>query len=86
MHFRQTSVDWNNPESSRYSHTRIEAKRCIKEDFGESERAEFFFNSWTGFSIVCPQLKVGQTFEIKGDAASMKADMFKFVINRCDDE
>ena len=51
--------------------TRVEARACEQGDFGFAEKQIYHYTGWWGFSLVCPELKEGDGFKIKGDSASM---------------
>jgi hypothetical protein len=69
-------VDWRNPYEDRYQTKRIPARQCTQEDFGTNEKQKKVFSSWKGFSLLCPDLKEGEGFFIKGDSDSMETHSF----------
>ena len=43
------------------------------------------FDSWAGFSLICPDLKDDQDFLLEGNQALMISQNFEFRIAKCDD-
>jgi len=45
------------------------AKACTREDFGDHEAGDELFTSWTGFSMICPDLSnlEDETWKFTGD-------------------
>lgn len=43
-----------------------------------------YFKVWTGFSLVCPDLKGDESFFLVGDTSEMVSSKYSFQINWCD--
>ena len=68
--FAQEEINWSLPHAQRSSVERIPARPCTQSDFGHEPKHIQEFERWNGFSVICPDLKPGQGFFIKGDSDS----------------
>ena len=86
VYFQQVEDDFiTNPGKNTKTIQRLEARQCEAADFGDKPWLVDFYESWDGFSIVCPHNPEGQAFKLEGDANKMHAKYFEFVIDRCVD-
>lgn len=44
-----------------------------------------YYKVWTGFSLICPDLKDGEQFFLVGDSSEMVSSKYSFNIDKCDD-
>jgi len=58
----------------------------LHEDFGYHRDSDSIFKSWEGFTILCPDLPLGEGFTIKGDLGSMQSKRMLFQVNMCDND
>ena len=49
------------------SRRRVPVKWCDKSDFGDDEIDDYYFNSWEGFPIVCPDWQNDTMFDYYND-------------------
>jgi hypothetical protein len=42
------------------------------------------FDSWAGFSLICPDVSEESDFFLHGNQASMVSENFEFIIAKCD--
>lgn len=59
--------------------------RCEQADFGDDELDKKFFESWTGFMILCPDMKndLDQELLLEGFKGSMKTSSVTFRVQKC---
>jgi hypothetical protein len=65
------------------SRRRVPVKWCTQDDFGTDETDKKFFNSWVGFSIVCPDFSSGTMFNFFNDGLYVKYSTLNLIIDKC---
>ena len=45
-------------------------RQCEQKDFGTGEQDIVNFNTWAGYSLICPDLKPGEGFILEGEPAN----------------
>ena len=70
--FRQQIIDFYKSESKgRFEFKEYPVKQCKQEDFGYGKQDIINFESWAGFSLICPDFKPGEGLVLEGEPASM---------------
>jgi len=81
-------VNWYEPEGSpgRFRDIVFPARYCTQEDFGETEEAVATFLSWTGITILCPDLPPEHKLHLEGDLSSMISNRYTLTVSTCNNE
>lgn len=70
-YFEQKNIDWNQgggEEGAFSTGLTVPAKNCEAKDFDvPPERQQKIIDNWEGWSLLCPDLKDGQGFQLLGD-------------------
>jgi len=63
IYFLQVSDDYVTVAGKNTQKTkRFEARQCTQDDFGSEKWEKAFYDSWEGFSIICPDIPEGEHF------------------------
>jgi hypothetical protein len=66
------TIDWHKPEGEgRFKYVDYSVRQCVQADFGTGPKAVTFFETWAGFSLLCPDLPEGVSLVLQGNTASM---------------
>lgn len=74
--FSQVDTDWHKPnDDGRFTYKEFKAKQCTVEDFTNgdetNDEAMRLYNSWEGFSLVCPDISEEQDFMLQNGPGDM---------------
>jgi hypothetical protein len=83
VYYIERTIDWYKPAGKRVTKRRFEAKPCELEDFGDPKYGKKIYDTWDGFSIMCPDVPKGQEIHLQGDPSTMVGTSFDFIIDRC---
>ena len=59
------------------------AVQCSQEYFGNSSQARELFESWRGFSLICPDLDAHEMIKLQNTHGDMFNKHFSFRVERC---
>ena len=76
----------SNPGKNTQIKKRYEARNCTPEEFGSKPWEKAFYDSWDGFSIICPDIPEGEHFKLEGDNNKMHGQYYEFTMDRCTDD
>ena len=83
----QTIENWNNFNSESgadvFKYVKFPTVQCTAAHFGNSTRSKELFDSWAGFSLLCPDIKMDQKIKLYGQFGDMETKHFSFKVNKC---
>ena len=58
IEYYNKKIDWTKKhDDGRNTRQKIKAKQCSQDYFGDDKFAKTFYEGWTGFSLICPDLQ-----------------------------
>lgn len=82
----QQDTDWRKVNTDDFNiEKRFDMHRCRQEDFGTDEKSIQFFESWSGYMIMCPEFVNSEGDELKfsGAKGMTKTRSVTFRVERC---
>ena len=76
MYFIKKKYDWYKyPDPSYVTFEEIPARQCTVDDFidDHDEKGPELYDSWAGFSLICPDMPEDNDFYLEGNQAMMKS-------------
>ena len=80
----QQDINWYKVNTDEFEvETLFKMHRCTLEDFGTDDMAKNFFDSWTGYVIMCPELisSNGKELILNGAKGMMKTSSLTFKVD-----
>ena len=79
----QSSEDWYQTDNSKiYGRNATRAKQCTVADFGDEQDKIDIFESWAGFSLLCPNLEE-YDFKLQNTLGNNITKYMSFEVRRC---